>query len=280
MNRAQKRKLDRFCMAKDNPRNGVAALCRCARGRRFSFLFLIGGLLLLSCRPSGGQPASCTTAVNNATVLIPDTVAVEGDESPFFRPDSVAVLSPEDTCVGAARWQRAVQTTMAVAGRGPFEDGGLSEEESLRFRLYGARGKQHRDGTATFAACEQVAPGLQSLCRDDGRYQDDAIYVLRTMRLGPLSPNEAPQVQTLQLSPPAPNPVQGSVRIRFATPERQAVEVRLYDVLGRAVRTLGGGKVRGRHEIQADLSGLASGTYFVRLRADEDTKTRRITVVR
>lgn len=267
-------------MISSHPSTGFASgLRRALKKGVVTGILVVGGLLLL-CARGWAQPASCTAAIDNATVVIPDTVSVVGEGAPFFRPDSIAVLTPADTCVGAARWRKAGRTTMAVAGRGPFEEAGLSDEGAFRFRLYGAQGEQHRDGTATFVACRRVAEGLRAFCRDDGRYQDDAIYILRTLRLGPPSPNEGARVQTLRLRAPAPNPVRGPVRIRFATPERQTASLRLYDMLGRVVRTFGGGRVKGRQEVRADLSGLASGAYFLRLRSEGDTRTRRITVVR
>lgn len=259
---------------------GLVSVLRSALGGGFSTAVLVGGVLLLSCARSWGQTAACTSAIENATVVIPDTVSIEGAESTFFSPDSVAILSPDGTCVGAARWRGGGRTTMAVAGSGPFEEDGLDDGGSFRFRLYDVQGKQHQDGTPTFVRCERFTGGLRAFCRDDGRYEDDAIYILRSMRLGPPTPNEGISVQTLKLSAPYPNPVQGPVHIRFATPERQKVELRLYDALGRVVRTFGNGMVKGHQGIRVDLSGLASGAYFLRLRSEGETRTRRITVVR
>jgi hypothetical protein len=67
--------------------------------------------------------------------------------------------------------------------------------------------------------------------------------------------------------------------IQFATPEQQNASLKLYDTLGRVVKTLGQGEVEGRQMTQADLSMLSSGVYFLRLRSEGETRTRRITVV-
>ncbi len=179
-------------MTPSPPSASLPSARRRASNTGIVLIVLAVGLLLPACGRGRAQPVSCVTAIDNATVLIPDTVSVEGDASPFFSPDSLAALSPDDTCVGA----------------------------------------------------------------------------------------EAPRVQALRLAAPSPNPVRDAVRIRFATPERQTVKLKLYDMLGRVVWTFGGGRVKGRHEVQADLSGLASGAYFLRLRSEGDTRTRRITVVR
>ena len=63
-------------------------------------------------------------------------------------------------------------------------------------------------------------------------------------------------------------------------PERQDVKIYLYDVLGRRVQTVVDGEREGRHQRQLDTSRLASGVYFLRLRAGGATKTQKLTVVR
>jgi hypothetical protein len=57
------------------------------------------------------------------------------------------------------------------------------------------------------------------------------------------------------------------------------VTVRLYDVLGRQVRTVVQGEQSGRHERRVDLSDLSSGVYFLRLKAGGQTRTQKLTVV-
>jgi hypothetical protein len=84
----------------------------------------------------------------------------------------------------------------------------------------------------------------------------------------------------LELKPPFPNPVQEQARVRFAVPGRQKAALRLYDTLGRTVRTLTEGPVNGHQEIQVDLSGVPSGTYFLRLQAGDQTEMQQMTVVR
>ena len=77
-----------------------------------------------------------------------------------------------------------------------------------------------------------------------------------------------------------PNPAQSRATVRFAVPETRAVTLRLYDVMGREVRTLARGPQEGRTEMQVGLSGLPSGIYFLRLQAGGTTKTQKMTIVR
>jgi hypothetical protein len=63
-------------------------------------------------------------------------------------------------------------------------------------------------------------------------------------------------------------------------PIGQEATLRLYDVLGREVKTRGLDENTGRQQVPLDVSGLSSGVYFLRLRTDGAVKTQRLTVVR
>lgn len=87
-------------------------------------------------------------------------------------------------------------------------------------------------------------------------------------------------VATLQLHAPYPNPVSDRVTVRYAVPPKQSeAALRVYDVLGRAVRTVNATPQEGRQETQIDVSGLSSGLYVLRLHTGETAKTKRFTVV-
>jgi predicted outer membrane repeat protein len=90
----------------------------------------------------------------------------------------------------------------------------------------------------------------------------------------------ARSVDQAELPPTYPNPARTQATVRYAVPERQAVRIALYDVLGRRVRTVADGRAEGRTEQTIDVSDLASGTYFLRMRTEGHTETQRITVVR
>jgi hypothetical protein len=78
-----------------------------------------------------------------------------------------------------------------------------------------------------------------------------------------------------------PNPARRQGTVEYALPEGKKVTLRLYDVLGREVATLAAGrKDAGRHRVQLDADRLASGVYFGRLQAGDQTLTQKITIVR
>jgi hypothetical protein len=87
----------------------------------------------------------------------------------------------------------------------------------------------------------------------------------------------------LKLLGTAPNPARSQATVRYAVPEESdasEVTMRLYDVLGRAVRSVPVTDEPGRHEQVIDVSRLSSGVYVLRLTAGGQTQTRKLTVVR
>ena len=91
---------------------------------------------------------------------------------------------------------------------------------------------------------------------------------------------EAVVPQTVRLTS-YPNPVRQQGTVAYTLPEEKKVTLRVYDVLGRQVATLAAGrKEAGRHTVRLETSQLASGVYFGRLTAGEQTRTQKITVVR
>ncbi|MFN8176401.1 MAG: FG-GAP-like repeat-containing protein [bacterium] len=86
---------------------------------------------------------------------------------------------------------------------------------------------------------------------------------------------------------PIPNPFRNNTSIAFDLPRSGTVELRIYDVSGRLVRTLVGGTERpaGRYRVTWDGKSkqgtpAASGVYFCRLRAGSYVKTQRLTTLR
>lgn len=79
----------------------------------------------------------------------------------------------------------------------------------------------------------------------------------------------------------APNPFHSGTDVRFALPAPAAVELRVYDVSGREVRTLvDGTRGRGEHHVRWDgrtTDGLPAspGIYFFELRSGQEHRTRK-----
>ena len=88
--------------------------------------------------------------------------------------------------------------------------------------------------------------------------------------------------KALRLGAPSPNPVQGTATASFAVKEAVQTQVTLYNVLGQQVTTLYRGTPTAgeAQSLRVHTSDLTSGVYFLRLQADGQSRTERLTVVR
>lgn len=78
-----------------------------------------------------------------------------------------------------------------------------------------------------------------------------------------------------------PNPFNAEAKMRFDLLKREKVTVKMYDVLGREVKTVVDGmQEAGRHEVALSVPELASGVYFLRLSAPEQTRTAKIMILK
>jgi len=116
-------------------------------------------------------------------------------------------------------------------------------------------------------------------------YADSLTYRLKQVNVGGSTSLSEPITvrrgtpEEMKLLGTFPNPARQQATLRYAVPERQKVTIRLYDVLGREVRTVVKGEKKGRHEKQLNVSGLASGMYFLRLEAVDGTQTQRLSIL-
>jgi len=77
----------------------------------------------------------------------------------------------------------------------------------------------------------------------------------------------------------APSPVTGTGRVSFELPRAGSVELVLFDVAGRPVNTLVGGRTEaGRHTTLLDAGKLKAGVYVLRMDAAGVIETRKVVV--
>jgi hypothetical protein len=91
--------------------------------------------------------------------------------------------------------------------------------------------------------------------------------------------------RSVQLRGNYPNPVRRSTTIEYGLPESQHVRLAVYDLLGRRIQVLVDERRRaGVHTVRWNGTRqggrVASGVYFYRLRTQDQTKTRKMVVVR
>ena len=96
-----------------------------------------------------------------------------------------------------------------------------------------------------------------------------------------VDPPVADLLERLELSPANPNPATSNTRIAYTLPISERATLRLFDVRGRAVRTLiDEEQSAGRHSLRLDARGLASGVYFVKLEAGSIVRQRKVVLQR
>ncbi len=97
----------------------------------------------------------------------------------------------------------------------------------------------------------------------------DKIFAMDHRIVNAIQDNE-PVVMDYRLYSNYPNPFNPETTISFQIPQKSHVELQVYDVTGRLVRTLIDGEMRtGVHQVQFNGEGLASGIYFYRLTAND-----------
>jgi outer membrane protein assembly factor BamB len=83
------------------------------------------------------------------------------------------------------------------------------------------------------------------------------------------------------LSQNYPNPFNPSTKIEFKIPESGLVNLKIYDLLGREVKTLVNEEMQtGIYKIDFDASGLASGIYFYTLNAGGFNSTKKMVLLK
>ncbi|MBD3349728.1 MAG: T9SS type A sorting domain-containing protein, partial [Candidatus Eisenbacteria bacterium] len=91
---------------------------------------------------------------------------------------------------------------------------------------------------------------------------------------------------TVTLASPSPNPTDGSVSLRFYLPESAPVDMAVYDVAGRMVKTLtrcaagAGWQTASWDGTDARGKSAASGVYLCRLEAGGAVATRKMILLR
>ncbi len=172
-----------------------------------------------------------------------------------------------------------------------------SETENLGFEVYRAE----EGAAARVKLTTELIPGAgtsnerRTYSFDDVQVQAGRRYYYwladvdcrgrRTMH-GPAELSMSSMQLAYSLEQNWPNPFNPSTRITFSLPEESQVEVRVYDMLGRHVRTLVAAHTRaGTHSVTwdgTDHSGAAlpGGLYLCVLQANGFTATRKMVLVR
>jgi hypothetical protein len=198
-------------------------------------------------------------------------------ENLFDDPLPVELASLEATTDGKKvrlTWQTASET-----GNAGFEVQHQSSENANWSRLGYVESKAEGGTTTEARFYRYTATGLSV-----GTHQ----FRLKQFDLdgssqvhGPISVDMQMQ-KGLKLTAPAPNPVSSTATLSFAVKEKSEATVTVYDMLGRRAATLFEGRptLGESTQVRLDAGSLPSGSYIIQLRADGQTETQRMTIVR
>lgn len=97
----------------------------------------------------------------------------------------------------------------------------------------------------------------------------------------PTSSEEPIDVFNYSLEQNYPNPFNSETKIKFSLSSWNMVQLKVYDILGREVRTLFNGyKEPGIHEFRFDGNGLQSGVYFYKIITDKYSSTKKMVILK
>ena len=137
------------------------------------------------------------------------------------------------------------------------------------------------------SSVRQTSNGDFVLCGTTGSYSKrpgSDIYLLRINNKGTITSVNSKQntiPKNYILTQNFPNPFNNSTIVRYRLPKSLYVNLSLYNICGRKVRTLVDGfKQAGDHTIYIDGNGLASGIYFYRIQAGNFIETKRMLLLK
>jgi hypothetical protein len=88
-------------------------------------------------------------------------------------------------------------------------------------------------------------------------------------------------VKEFSLEQNYPNPFNPVTNINFGIPKSEFVSLKVYDILGREVRSLVSQNMTpGVYEVNFDASGLSSGMYYYSLRAGDNVSVKKMVLVK
>ena len=179
----------------------------------------------------------------------------------------------------------ALNTTYLIVASYQFNTGS-SEDDTLRLWI-----NPPTDGTEPTAdrieSWGSDAPSLSEIVlsqiQEDPALTIDGLTVSTTW---PIIPTVVPQENTLlpsafQLYQNSPNPFNPITAIRFDVVEPVHVELVLYDILGRRMRTLTQGRYeQGSYEIIVDVSDLAAGVYVYSIQMGNYRSSKKLVLMK
>ncbi|RMH58325.1 MAG: T9SS C-terminal target domain-containing protein [Bacteroidetes bacterium] len=232
-------------------------------------------LLLLTGLPLGqarAQPACSHNTGQNATLLFLDPAVHDLGTLTLAPGDRLTLHTATGYCAGSMNWSGDTPASLVAWGDDEMTEDrdGLRPDEPLTLWLY-------RAATDTYLPLDATFTDLRQARLPEGRYQEDAVLVVQSLRVRPLTngyAEDGPFPASVVLKPNYPNPFNPTTSIRYGLPEAAEVELAVYDAVGRRVALLVDGRQdAGYHEVTFEAASLPSGLYLYRLRAGSEEHT-------
>ncbi len=88
-------------------------------------------------------------------------------------------------------------------------------------------------------------------------------------------------IKDFSLAQNYPNPFNPTTIIEYSIPKAEKVTLKIYDVLGREIRTLvNNEQIQGKYSVEFNAGNLASGVYFYRLEAGNFAQTKKLILLK
>jgi len=111
------------------------------------------------------------------------------------------------------------------------------------------------------------------------KYSDETVLMKTNSR--EISFQGAMTVESYDLAQNYPNPFNPSTTIKYQIPEDGIVSLKIYDILGKEVKTLvNEQKPVGRYEVKFDATDLATGVYIYRLKVNDFVSVKKMVLMK
>lgn len=210
-----------------------------------------------------------------------EIVATTGSFSEFVLASNTEPLPVELAAFTATFDESTVQLQWETAGETDNAGFRVQHETAQGWKTLGFVESKAEGGTTTEGQIYRFGVG-QNLNPGTHRFRLTQVDLDGSTSLSKVVSTEVPLREALMLSAPSPNPVSGQATLSFAVKDASEAEVVVYNMLGQKVRTLYQGTPQAGQSKTLTLQAgeLPSGVYILQLRADGQTRTQRLTVVR
>jgi Secretion system C-terminal sorting domain len=119
-------------------------------------------------------------------------------------------------------------------------------------------------------------------CKVTISYQTQSVSRYFTLSSNPIGIHQISTiVKDFSLSQNYPNPFNPNTNIEFSIPKSEFVLLKVYDILGREVRSLVSQDLTpGEYKVDFDGKGLSSGMYYYSLRAGDNVSVKKMVLVK